>query len=90
MIGQTPQFARWTKDEIRMYIMSRDESVDLPEHVCDRLIQLGALAGSPEIVKSILSSGCANLNDEAHDKHAAWWDQEWTHGAHIISHLDIK
>ena len=47
------------------------------------------LAGSPEIVKSILSYGCANLSDAAHDETAAWWDKMWTRGPDIISRLDL-
>ena len=89
LIGRTPQFSRWTSDEIRMYVMSRDESIDLSTSECNRLIELGTLAGSPEIVKSILSSGCSNLCDAAYAEAAALWDKLWTRGSGIISRLDL-
>ena len=89
LICRIPQLSRWTEEEIRMYVLSHDESSELSEAQCDRLIQLGTRAGSPEIVKSILFSGSNYLYDAAHDETAAWWDKLWTNGSEIISRLDL-
>ena len=89
LICRIPQLSRWTEEEIRMYVLSHDESSELSEAQCDRLIQLGTRAGSPEIVKSILFSGSNYLYDAAHDETAAWWDKLWTNGSELISRLDL-
>jgi hypothetical protein len=89
LIGRIPQLSRWTEEEIRMYVLSQDESSELSEAQCDRLIQVGTRAGSPEIIKSILLSGSKYLYDAVHDETAAWWDKLWTNGSEVISRLDL-
>jgi hypothetical protein len=79
-------FAKWTKNEIETFI---SDNYNVSQTIFDRLVSLGEVAGSPEIIKSILESGEAESTegvfDQAHDLMAAIWDRRWVEASKVIN-----
>jgi len=87
LIGQRQNepalFARWTKDEINMFAV--DQYSFENETVLQRVVELGAKAGTPKIFSDIMESGGASDFRPHHEITAAIWDERWRSGAVIVN-----
>ena len=83
-----PAFSsKWTKEEIEMFVV--DNYLINDRNVFDRLVELGTLGGTPEVVSVIMESGEANVHNPQHDIMAAQWSERWQKGAEIVNTIQM-